>query len=332
MIYWAQIIECFEKVPKLPWRGGIVAAFAGFMTASLAALGVQFFLFSQSESIVLTRSGQRALSLSPVEPGFKSGSTLDRAGIETILNRNLFNKDGVLEEEKDSDEDDVEEDLGKSSIPKSELDIKILGIIYGGSPTSGAVTLQNRSSGQITTFLADEFVTGDAQLKEILQDRIIVFRNSRLEYIEVEQPPDSKKQRRRGRSVGVKTVAPISKSGLDKFSEPGFERSGNEITLSSDYRKKLLTADFTKVLQDAKAEPNLVGGELDGFRLTRIRADSIYEKSGLQNGDVIKEINGVSLVDTAQTIKLLNSLRSAAEIEVRINRGSANFVKVISVR
>ena len=77
------------------------------------------------------------------------------------------------------------------------------------------------------------------------------------------------------------------------------------------------------MLQDAKASPNLVDGELKGFRLDRIRNDSIYQKAGLQNGDVVEEINGIPLSDTAQAIKLLQSLRNESDIEIRFSRGGA---------
>ena len=94
----------------------------------------------------------------------------------------------------------------------------------------------------------------------------------------------------------------------------------------------MLTSDFAKVLKDAKAEPNMAGGELDGFKLTRIKSGSVYEKAGLQDVDIIKEINGVSLSDTAQAIRLLNSLKGENEIEVRLERGGSTQNMNIQVR
>ena len=73
-------------------------------------------------------------------------------------------------------------------------------------------------------------------------------------------------------------------------------------------------------MQEARAEPNIEDGQLNGFRFTMIKEGSLYQKSGLQNDDIIKEINGVSLVDTAQTIKLLNSLRGESNIEMKLIR------------
>ena len=76
----------------------------------------------------------------------------------------------------------------------------------------------------------------------------------------------------------------------------------------------------------------MVDGELRGFQLTRIRSESIYEKSGLQNDDIIEEINGVSLNDTSQAIRLLQSLRNESSIELRINRGGSTMRFELSIQ
>jgi len=128
-------------------------------------------------------------------------------------------------------------------------------------------------------------------------------------------------------------IAPIATEPPPQtYQEEGFERKDREIQMAQTYRQKLLTTDFTKVLQDAKASPNMVDGELRGFELSRIRKDSIYEKSGLQNADIIEEINGVALTDVAQAIRLLQSLRETPEIELRIVRGGAPMKFTLTIR
>ena len=91
---------------------------------------------------------------------------------------------------------------------------------------------------------------------------------------------------------------------------------------------------MTKVLQDAKARPNMVNGVLKGFELTRIREDSIYEKAGFQNGDIVEEINGIPLKDAASSIRLLQQLKAknVNDIEVRLNRGGSIMDMVISIQ
>ena len=60
-----------------------------------------------------------------------------------------------------------------------------------------------------------------------------------------------------------------------------------------------------------------------GFRLTNIKDNSIYQKAGLINQDVVKEINGVSLRDARQAISLLQSLRGESDIEIKVDRSGS---------
>jgi type II secretion system protein C len=118
----------------------------------------------------------------------------------------------------------------------------------------------------------------------------------------------------------------------ENYKEDGFERKGSNIELSSEYKSRLLTTDFANVLQDAKASPNMVDGVLKGWKMDRIRKGSFYEKSGIQNGDVIEEINGVVLSDAGQSIKLLQSLRNESEIELKLNRNGQKMNFMLKVR
>lgn len=93
------------------------------------------------------------------------------------------------------------------------------------------------------------------------------------------------------------------------------KRMGDVVTISRPYMKRLLTTDVTKTLQDAKITPVMDNGHLKGHRLTRIKKDSVYEKAGFKEGDVIESINGTSVGDTAKVIKLTQSLGAERVLE-----------------
>lgn len=262
------------------------------------------------------------------EPIFvsKESPTLHPNDIKGIVSRNIFNKTGEIPKDEMRDENAAYK--GNEAI-QSELPLKLNGLIFGGDVKAGLAVVENTESHKQNSFLVGEHITKDAVLIEVHEAKVIMQVGDHKEFLELVDKPliRGKRARRKGAIGGAKGVATAG-----KYSEEGFERDGNTISMSADYRQKLLTGDFSKVLQDAKAEPVYEGGELNGFRLTRIRPDSVYEKGGLQNDDVVKEINGVSLVDTAQAIKLLNSLRGANEIEIGIVRGGAKVNMNIQVK
>ncbi|MEY4632033.1 MAG: hypothetical protein RIQ81_2153 [Pseudomonadota bacterium] len=311
-------VERIARLLKpLPWRMIALSVGGAFLLATVSATVIAFLLMPRDPAEMIR--GTKVVQ-APAIP--QAGLTLDAAAIEEILKRNIFNSEGKVGDEKGKQKAEGD-DLSITDLP-----IRVLGIIYGGDPYTGIALVENTSKKVTNSFLVNDQIDTDATLEKIEIDRLVILRaNGRREIAVLEREDIVRSTRKRGKAGkskagegdrGYATDAPP-----ESFQEPGFDRKGGNIEMSLDYKNKLLTSDFTQVLQDAKASPNMVDGELRGFRLDRIRNDSIYQKAGLQNGDVIEEINGIPLSDTAQAIKLLQSLRNENEIEVRFSRSGA---------
>ncbi len=310
-----------EHLKTLPWRLYVFIVIGAFVSATVISTAFGYFLLSKFHSKV-----QTAL-LQDSGVGFnipEEYPTLSDADIKKILERNIFNS---ANEVGTTAEKSVEE------IPRTTLPIKVLGLIYAGSPEGGLAMIELSTGAKkgVSSYLVGDIVdpSSSAILKEVQRDRVLVFTQGRMEYAPLEENAIRRSSRKKSKSsVGVKSSDSLA--GTDAFStsappevfkEEGFERNGGEIKMSEEYKARLLGADFANVLQDAKANPNITAEGVKGFRLDRIRQSSIYEKSGLVNGDIVEEINGVPLTDAAQAIKLLQGLRNEGDIELRVNRG-----------
>ena len=62
------------------------------------------------------------------------------------------------------------------------------------------------------------------------------------------------------------------------------------------------------------------GGVADGFKLFSIVPDSLYAKIGIQNGDVIRRINGYEMNSPDKALEIYQKLRDASRIEIEIER------------
>lgn len=78
--------------------------------------------------------------------------------------------------------------------------------------------------------------------------------------------------------------------------------------------------NFSTLLNDARVVPHMVGGELDGFQIRKIRPGSIFQKIGLENGDVLRSVNGESLTTADQALRLFTLFRNEREISLEIDR------------
>lgn len=321
--------KAFERMTAVPWKALLAALGLAFVASTVASTVVgHLFITRDTQSQRSAPLPQETFHVPPPTP------SLNQSAIDSILKRNLFNSEGQALDQKKPDQAKEQQ---QAEAVKSDLRVKLLGTIYGGDPFSGIALVENDEKKTINSFMCGDSLLKDTIVKEIHQEKIIIDRSGRLEYIEVQREALSRGRRGRKKAVPVvsePTVAPLATDPPPAtFREEGFERKDKDIVMSQAYRQKLLTGDFTKVLQDAKATPNVgPDGQINGFILTRIRKDSIYEKAGMQNDDVITEINGVPLSDASQAIKHLNSLRNESEIEVRGTRGGSPIKFNLSVK
>lgn len=319
--------KVIERFSAAPWRAMLVVLGISFLSATVMSTIVARFFLPDDTKPPVTR---------PTDGSFNAPTpqaSLNQAQIDLILKRNIFNSEGAAVEVK---ADAKPEEQTKEAV-KSDLPVKLVGTIYGGDPFSGIALVENNQKRTINSFMVGDTLMQNALVKEIHKEKIIIDREGRLEFIEVERAELARSRRSKKKATPAGGPAPglapiATEPPPDKFREDGFERDKAEIVMTESYRQKLITTDFTKVLQDAKASPNMVDGELRGFCLSRIRKDSIYEKAGLQNDDCVNEINGVPLTDTAQAIRLLQSLRNEKEIEVRLQRGGSPLRFNLNIR
>ncbi len=324
-------LKAAERLAPIPWRMVLGIVGSSFVLATFSSTLVGYLIFGRITTSPYVKPGRNGrLDFSVPSPT----SSLSTTQIEAILKRNLFNSEGQAED-PGAESGDIENQKASDAV-KSDLPVKLIGTIYGGDPFSGIALIENNTKRTINSFMVGDTIDKDATVREIHRERIIIQRGHRLEYIDVtkEQVLRTRRKKRSDKPAsGEPSIGPLATDPPPPmFKEEGFERKEREIQMTQAYRSKLLTTDFTKVLQDAKATPNMVDGELKGFILTRVRKDSIYEKSGLQNDDIVTEVNGVPLTDTAQAIRLLQSLRNESEIEVRVIRGGSPLRFNLNIR
>ncbi|TLN26990.1 hypothetical protein FDZ71_00315, partial [bacterium] len=80
-------------------------------------------------------------------------------------------------------------------------------------------------------------------------------------------------------------------------------------------------ANKEALMTQIRVAPNLSSdGQADGFKLFSIRPASIFARIGLQNNDVLKEINGITLNGIDQALEAFVRLQGESSIQVNLIR------------
>ncbi len=145
-------------------------------------------------------------------------------------------------------------------------------------------------------FLLGDTVFEEAKLVSIQSDRVEIERNGAKEILLLDAAPDNSDNSGGGSASGSDSFV-VDEADLDQALE-----------------------NLPLLLTQARAVPFFKEGRAVGLRLFAIKSGSLFEKIGLQNGDVLKSVNGNSLGDLSQAMQLFQKLKEERSISVVLDR------------
>ncbi|MFO0415992.1 MAG: type II secretion system protein N [Pseudomonadota bacterium] len=177
--------------------------------------------------------------------------------------------------------------------PPSPLMLSLIGtfITQGQEPYA---IIEDKKKNEQEMFLIGDSIFNQATLKTIYLDRVEVERNGKLEVLRLDE-------------IGGNGGAGIVSTGANDF-----------VVEEAELDKGL--ENLPLLLTQARAVPYFKDGRSIGLRLFAIKTGSLYEKVGLKNGDILKNINGNSLGDISQALKLFEQLKQERSITLILER------------
>ena len=94
--------------------------------------------------------------------------------------------------------------------------------------------------------------------------------------------------------------------------------SGN-FTLSKKSVNENLS-DLKSLTNQAVVRPFLNNGVQEGYVISNIAPNSLYEKAGIQNGDIIIDINNNRMQNANDILQVLNSMQSGSSMDLNVKR------------
>jgi general secretion pathway protein C len=214
---------------------------------------------------------------------------------------------------------------------RSGLRVKLLGTLLAGLPEWSICSLQDVVTLKSQTYMVGDLVQG-AEVLEIERARVIVLNAGRREFIDG-TPGD-----------GAMAYAPppttpgVAASPVNNGAPPSVAMgAGIRAVTENEYEVPRAEIDKTlsnlnDVAMQARIVPAFKDGVAQGFKLFSIRPDSIYSKIGVQNGDVIKRINGYDLNSPEKALEIYSKLKEASRIDIEIERNGSSVKKTYNVR
>lgn len=187
---------------------------------------------------------------------------------------------------------------GPSSAPAAETSVyKLIGTVEGGV-FSGAVL--EDTTGQAFYRLHEKLPDG-SQLVKVRRDRI-TLRRADGGTAELEVVDETK-------------IVSVARTGA------GVRSLGDGKFLVDQREVSAGTENINQLLTQARALPYMEQGKTVGFRISEIVPGSLYEKIGLQNGDVIQKVNSQDVDDPAKFFQMYQNLKEEHNVSIDLLRG-----------
>jgi general secretion pathway protein C len=266
-----------------------------WVVGQLALLGIAAWVLASGISGIVQSRLQRSSDNASVGVTPTKGATKVRPVSEYLImtKRDLF--------AAPSDEPDLATVGG--SLPSGPTDMRLLGT--GGSGAAGFAIVENKSGKEQVVVGIGEELNG-AELTQIGWRRAVLRRAGVEELLIV--PPDVAVE------TAKKTTKRTSKNGnIQELGDDRWMVAQTEV----QHQLENLGSLFTQM----RAVPNMKDGAANGFRIFAIRRNSLFQKLGLKNNDVVQRVNGMDLNDPARAMGLLEDLKGETRLTIDVLRG-----------
>lgn len=289
------------------WHKGL------FWTLHVALLTTGAYFLADATNLLIARNLEASIR-PDARPAIPAASRLpggvDRSAYQRILQGDLFHP-------TERGQNISQPEFLPEAVPTTplELPLTLIGTVEGLGTSSFAI-LEDRGTREQQVYRLSDVVKDGAILAKVERNQVVLQLGAREQILVIY-------------SDGTEDVAPPGSAVVPRATDP-VGASGGGIRQVQPNRwvldKQEVTAalgNLSQLLTKARVIPNFTDGKPDGFKIFSIAPDSLYAKIGLQNGDVLQQINGVEVKDPENFMRVFQQLKDESQIAldfVRNNR------------
>jgi len=266
-------------------------------------------------------SGQKVVMLESVEK--PSAGPLSMPEYDMIVERNIF---GATEK---AELPPVEEKVERiETLEETTLQLSLLGTVAGDPQSARAIILDQKVKSQ-NIYRVGDSVQG-AEIRQILRGKVVLRRGEKDEVllmVEGENKPQptatadrSSRRADRARRARALPGTEEEESELPQAVSGGSGEVEEEIIPIAQDELQGSINNINELLTQVRIRPYFRQGKPEGLIVSQIQADSIFNKLGLMNGDIIGSVNGKQMSSPEEAFQLYNSLNEGSQVSIEITR------------
>lgn len=219
---------------------------------------------------------------------------------QVILERNLFNASTLAPQGAALAADERYEE--------TKLPLELLGTVAAGNPAFAWAAVLDREVRAHQVVRVGDRLKETAEVIRIDRRRIILENQGRREELSLAEEGEGPRTAAR-RPPPRRRVA---------SSRGAVEQLGRNRFALDDQSVDSMASNPAALFSQARILPKYEDGQMVGVQLNAIKPGSLFEEIGIQDGDVINEINGIRVTGQQESAQVLRELTEASEFNVTV--------------
>jgi len=211
-------------------------------------------------------------------------------------------------------------DITTQEAVKTSLRVRLLGTLVANLPEWSIASIEDSNTKDATVYMIGDKIQS-ADILEIELKRVIINNAGRKEYIDSEA----------GTGEPMAQAPPMAQPSANSVGQ-GIKEMGNDTYEIQRTEIDKALGNLNDIAMQARIVPAFKDGVATGFKLFSIRPDSLYTKIGIQNGDVVRRINGFEINSPDKALEVYAKLKESNRIEIEVDRNGTPVRKTYNVR
>ena len=228
---------------------------------------------------------QRAPASTPTTTSAPPPATAPAIDVNAIVNAHLFGVAGAPDPAS----------TDPSAVAATQMNLVLVGTIAHSDPQRGYAIIGD-SAATAKVYAVGKTITGGTKLHAVYADRVILDRGGKLEALLLPK-----------KYTGGGAVAATPLPGA---ADPSMGQRLQELAAQNP-------GAITEII---RPQPVFANGQQRGYRVYPGRNRQQFSRLGLMPGDLVTAINGTPLDDPARGMEILQSMNSATQVTVTVER------------
>jgi general secretion pathway protein C len=226
---------------------------------------------------------------------------------QAILERNLFQVSTLLPETPVAEEVVVpDEELQATRLP-----LKLLGTVASGAKADSWAAVEDQQNHKQLVVRVDDRLLDKATVVRIERRRIVLENAGKREELALDDESVPGVALRPGARPVVATAPPPDTEDLRdrirQLSESSFQVDREQVEES--------LRNPAELFSEARILPKYDNGQMVGVQLSSIKPGSLFEEIGIQNGDTVTQVNGITVTSPQDSAALLKELTESTDFQ-----------------